>query len=1085
MRRTRFLQRAFLAGCAAGWIPASNAAAASFVDEHSDGSLSGWTSQGRSWTESGGKAGPICCTSNSGFLMNNNTVSSDGTLEVKLVADQWNGQKGGVVFRWSSAANFFMVALQPGNSSSNSLRFCRNTLDASQGQVVAQAFPVGTTATLKIVMKGSRFDIYVDGVLRGTVNDASNPTGRIGYGYAGEWNDYIDFDRISWTESVGALPADPSGLTVAVASASRIDLSWKDMASNETGYSVERKIGSGAFTEVARLSANATGYSSTGLSENTLYTYRVRAFNASGYSGYSTQAYGRTPLAPLVQRTRYRALVLVYDPILGARYGNKRVSEHYGYRNVDTLCKQYIDMMYKASGGQVQFEIAQKHVLDELPPEVDPNVQFTRDSCIQQWDARKEVELGKADYKTIAEDPRMRIIERVNSGDVDFVWVFGTPGSGFWEASMAGPGAFWVNGGEHPEIGTNRKFVFFGFGRESHQGVGFMAENTAHMMENIMGRHLAPNLPKRHAVPVWNTFDIANATRSQQSTFLDDWNYFILSDAANFDPKRTSRGNAQLGLSHYPPTAIHNYDWGQQHDLGWHMFKSYGGTWTEGGLGVSVASGAANRAFAFDGTRNEVDWDPSTEYPMPVLASDFQCVARVSVSNGAARSSAGFLLRGSNQNKTLAELRGYYVGIDAFSDRIRISKFDNGEQILGEASLPIWTGRAYELVIRAVGDTISVDTAGGTGKLVSVVDGSFKSGGFGYASFGTAASFGRPTIKALVLSGADSWYSYPDLSGPARRISAEMEYEGQMDEFGSMDHYYAWMYEHLPKLPALLQYADAETGKRVGKYLGTWWPYLFDFNQFTGDTISREVVFASRDMQAPASVTGLKASIARGFVRLDWAKASDNVGTTRYEIKRNGVVVKNVRDGLAFVDRDVVDETEYTYSVVAVDGSGNRSAAANVTVAYVLSELINGDFERSNIMWGRTMWNTANSTLAYVPQVGVGGSQAVEIRNDLANDAAWTQEVQGLEPGAWYRLSGWIKGQGIVNRENGTRGASLSVMDTWTSTEDLVGTFDWTKVSVTFQAPQSGEVVVGCRLGHWSNTVTGKAWFDNVILTRE
>lgn len=1085
MRRPSMAGRALIACCTGGLALAGNASAASFVDEHNDGSLSGWTSQGRAWKESNGVASPACCTSTQGFLIRDAEVASNGTLEVKLVADQWNGQKGGVVIRWSSASTFYFVSLQPGNASSNALRFAKNTTDASKGVVVARNFAVGTSSTLKIVMAGSKFDFYVDGVLRGTVTDASNPTGRIGYGYAADWNDYIDFDRISWTESGSGAPVAPSALGVSPVSSTQLNLSWSDNASNETGYAIERATGGGGYAEIARLAANTKTYSNTGLAANTEYLYRVRAFNASGNSAYSAAVSGRTALADLKQRTKYRALVLVYDPVLGARYGSKKVSEYFvGYRNVDTLCKQYIDLMNKASGGQVQLEVAQKHVLDEFPPDIDPNIEFKRDSAIDQWANRVEIRLGDADYRAIAADPRFRITERVNSGDIDFVWVFGTPNSGFWETSMAGPGADWINGVAHPEIPTTRKFVFFGFGRESHQGVGFMCENTAHMAENIFGRYVSPSWPKRHGVSVWNTFDIAKTTRAQSRTFLNDWDYFILSDAANFDPRRTSYGNAQLGLSHYPPTAIHNYDWAQEHGLWWGMFQPFGGTWTEGGLGVSVASGADSRAFAFDGTRSEDYSDPSAEYPMPVLASDFSCRANVSVSNGNSSSSAGFLLRGANYRNTLANLRGYYVGIDAYANRIFVSKFKDGEKILGERYMPIDPDRTYQLEISMIGDVIRVDTVGGKSPMLEVVDFEYKNGGFGYAAFRTAASFSQPVIKASVLSGADNWYSYPNVAGPVRRITAEMEYEGNLDNFQSNDFFYAWWFEHLPKNPSLVQFRDSVTGELSEKYLGTWWPYIFDINQFDGSPIKRNVVFAAKDAQAPASVVGIKALMRKGFVKISWGRPADNVGVTRYEVYRNGILLK--KPGREFYeDRDVVDGANYLYSVVALDGSGNRSAAATVSVTYVVSEIVNGDFESSNLLWGKEAWSATNSVMGYEAGAGVGGSQAIAIQNTAGNDASWVQTIEGLVPRAWYRLSGSIKGQGIVNIEGGTKGASLSLMGTYMATEDLTGTFDWKTVSVVFQAPDDGVATIGCRLGHWSNTVTGKAWFDNVTLTKQ
>jgi len=53
-------------------------------------------------------------------------------------------------------------------------------------------------------------------------------------------------------------------------------------------------VPSSAFAEIATVGANVTGYSDTGLAANSTYTYRVRAYNASGNSGYSNEASATT-----------------------------------------------------------------------------------------------------------------------------------------------------------------------------------------------------------------------------------------------------------------------------------------------------------------------------------------------------------------------------------------------------------------------------------------------------------------------------------------------------------------------------------------------------------------------------------------------------------------------------------------------------------------------------------------------------------------------------------------------------------------------------------------------------------------------
>jgi len=61
-------------------------------------------------------------------------------------------------------------------------------------------------------------------------------------------------------------------------SASQIDLTWVDNATDETGYEVEQASGAaGPWTRIKTLPANATSTADTGLAGATTYFYRVRA----------------------------------------------------------------------------------------------------------------------------------------------------------------------------------------------------------------------------------------------------------------------------------------------------------------------------------------------------------------------------------------------------------------------------------------------------------------------------------------------------------------------------------------------------------------------------------------------------------------------------------------------------------------------------------------------------------------------------------------------------------------------------------------------------------------------------------------
>lgn len=98
------------------------------------------------------------------------------------------------------------------------------------------------------------------------------------------------------TQAAPTVPAAPTSLAASAVSRTQINLTWTDNASNETGFKIERCKNANCtnFSQIATVGANVTSYSSTGLTRNTTYRYRVRAYNAAGNSGYSNIVSAKT-----------------------------------------------------------------------------------------------------------------------------------------------------------------------------------------------------------------------------------------------------------------------------------------------------------------------------------------------------------------------------------------------------------------------------------------------------------------------------------------------------------------------------------------------------------------------------------------------------------------------------------------------------------------------------------------------------------------------------------------------------------------------------------------------------------------------
>lgn len=93
---------------------------------------------------------------------------------------------------------------------------------------------------------------------------------------------------------VGRLPATPTNLAISATTSTTITLTWTDMATDETGFSLERSTDGVTFVEITTLSANVVTYQNTGLTPEVTYYYRLRSVNGAIYSLYSSTVSGTT-----------------------------------------------------------------------------------------------------------------------------------------------------------------------------------------------------------------------------------------------------------------------------------------------------------------------------------------------------------------------------------------------------------------------------------------------------------------------------------------------------------------------------------------------------------------------------------------------------------------------------------------------------------------------------------------------------------------------------------------------------------------------------------------------------------------------
>lgn len=101
---------------------------------------------------------------------------------------------------------------------------------------------------------------------------------------------------------------------VPMAAAATLAMSWTDNASDEDGFTVERRDGAGgSFQVVATLGPDVSAYVDSGVTAGGAYCYRVRAFNLAGPSAYTNEACGTAsgtmpvPLSVALDKPSYRS----------------------------------------------------------------------------------------------------------------------------------------------------------------------------------------------------------------------------------------------------------------------------------------------------------------------------------------------------------------------------------------------------------------------------------------------------------------------------------------------------------------------------------------------------------------------------------------------------------------------------------------------------------------------------------------------------------------------------------------------------------------------------------------------------------
>ena len=139
------------------------------------------------------------------------------------------------------------------------------------------------------------------------------------------------------------------------------------------------------------------------------------------------------------------------------------------------------------------------------------------------------------------------------------------------------------------------------------------------------------------------------------------------------------------------------------------------------------------------------------------------------------------------------------------------------------------------------------------------------------------------------------------------------------------------------------------------------------------------------------------------------------------------------------------------------------------------------DFPR---MWDKYDWKnrTVVTKFDVVTTEKHSGNYSAYIESNFPNDARFMQKVK-VSPNSYYKLSCWVKTEGIGTEE---KGANVSVYEVGYTSRDITGTNGkWEYIELYGKTgPNQDTVTLTIGIGGYGSLNYGKAWFDDVSMEK-
>ena len=243
-----------------------------------------------------------------------------------------------------------------------------------------------------------------------------------------------------------------------------------------------------------------------------------------------------------------KVLLYVFDPIM-ENLGGVRQHQAYGWGDPVTLTNQVVNDLKTNSHGLVNYQVVDVKIADQHPYYKD-GFQYTDEGSHQAW-LNRDFSRSNVGFDYVRFVNENNIAQRVESGEIDEVWLYSGPLGGMYESVMAGNGAYWING-EVQNVDSDRAFAIMGWNFE--RGVGEALHSFGHRAEGIMDHIYGVQSPNQD----------------------NNWNKFTFQD-------RYQPGLGGVGNIHFPVNGTSDYDYANENFVisnadDWYNYPNFTGT---------------------------------------------------------------------------------------------------------------------------------------------------------------------------------------------------------------------------------------------------------------------------------------------------------------------------------------------------------------------------------------------------------------------------------------------------------------------------------------------------------------------------